>query len=289
MRSVLSFVLIVMMVFLAVAYFTMLDRKVLGYGQFRKGPFKVSLWGVVQPLLDGVKLFLKSFVVTSNMSFLEVSLGASLVLSSMVLSWFYISSYLGCYDLLSGLVVVMILSGVSVIGVFMVGLFSASVYSVVGVLRSVAQMVSYEVVMGLILIMVFQMSGSINKMGGFSVFMGVMIVFILGLTVVMEVNRTPVDFLEGESELVSGGVTELGGLLFALMFLAEYGFMAFYSVLVSVVLTGGLSVWLVIGCVYMFSWLRLSLPRFRYDLLMLFSWKILMPVVMLMLIIVWCV
>nr|AHB82310.1 NADH dehydrogenase subunit 1 [Hebesoma violentum] len=257
MRVLVDVVVVVSVAFLSVAFFTLLDRKVLGYGQMRKGPFKVFVGGVIQPLLDGVKLFLKGWINVSGLGGVEVFLGACVVFSMMILSWFVVLGLSGSFETTASLLVVLLLSGVGVVGMLSVGLFSGSVYSVLGVLRSVAQMVSYEVVMGLGLIFVFMGVWSVGSIKGMGWFLGIFWCVVMMIVVVMEVNRTPVDFLEGESELVSGGVTELGGLVFALLFMAEYGLMGFYSVLISILAVGKMSVVFVVFLIYSFSWVRL--------------------------------
>lgn len=221
-----------------VAFFTLLDRKVLGYGQMRKGPFKVFLVGVIQPVLDGLKLFFKNRFHMTSMGVLEVLVGRGVVFRCILVSWGVFGRIVGFVDSISYILILILVPGIRVVAVFIVGLFSSRVYRVLGVLRSVAQIIRYEVVLGLIFIFMFM-----NVWGGFidmqlGLSLKIVMVFLLLLVVVIEVNRTPMDFIEGESELVSGGVTEIGGLVFAFMFMAEYGFMGFYRVLVRILVFG---------------------------------------------------
>nr|APH07732.1 NADH dehydrogenase subunit 1 [Acanthogyrus cheni] len=277
----------VLISFVSVAFFTLLDRKVLGYGQIRKGPNKSVFMGVLLPLVDGVKLFFKNFMFPNSTIFPLVLLGGVIVFCSMVFTWVVVNSFFGGLESVPFILMVLFISGFSVVGVFTMGLFSSGVYSYLGVLRSVAQMVSYEVVMGLVLLVLVVFSLSLYSLMRIPVLLVLVFVPTYLLAVIMEVNRTPVDFLEGESELVSGGVTELGGLVFALMFMGEYGFMAVYSVLLSIYVFGCVYVSVVFMGILLMSWLRLSLPRFRYDLLMLVSWKFMMPLIMVLILVVW--
>ncbi|KAL7667816.1 hypothetical protein ACOME3_010355 [Neoechinorhynchus agilis] len=217
----------------------------------------------------------------------SVLLGGVIVFCCIIFSWVIVVRLRGGMERMPFVLVILFVAGFRVVGVFTMGLFSGGVYRVVGVLRSVAQMISYEVVIGLLLLIVVFSSVSIFRLSGVVGLVLFLYFPLLLIGVIIEVNRTPVDFMEGESELVSGGVTELGGLVFAFMFLGEYGFIRVYSILISYLLLGSFRFVLIFLVVYVFSWLRLSLPRFRYDLLMLLRWKILIPAVMISMLVEW--
>nr|YP_009241138.1 NADH dehydrogenase subunit 1 [Polyacanthorhynchus caballeroi]AMK47834.1 NADH dehydrogenase subunit 1 [Polyacanthorhynchus caballeroi] len=286
-RLGLEVVLGLSVVLLSVAFFTLLDRKVLGYGKGRKGPNKVSVVGVLQPVLDGVKLFLKGVKGCESMMGWPVLMGAVVVLVSVFGVWSVVMSVWGGSDLFSVVVWMILFGGVVTVSSFVMGLGGLSKFSLVGALRSVAQMVSYEVVMGIGLIIMVSHNGSLGVFGGWDVVVNVVSVVVVLISIVVETNRTPVDFVEGESELVGGVVTEVGGVVFSLVFMGEYGMMGVYCIVLVLGILGWVSVWWVLVGVYVFGWLRMSFPRFRYDLLMVVSWKVLSPVIMLMGIIWW--
>lgn len=275
-----------MISFVRVAFFTLLDRKVLGYGQIRKGPNKSVFMGVLLPLVDGVKLFFKNFMFPNSTIFPLVLLGGVIVFCSMVFTWVVVNRFFGGLERVPFILMVLFISGFRVVGVFTMGLFRSGVYRYLGVLRSVAQIVRYEVVMGLVLLVLVVFSLSLYSLIGIPVLLVLVFVPTYLLAVIIEVNRTPVDFLEGESELVSGGVTELGGLVFALMFMGEYGFIAVYRVLLRIFVFGCVYVSVVFMGILLIRWLRLSLPRFRYDLLMLVRWKFMMPLIIVLILVV---
>nr|UTM92287.1 NADH dehydrogenase subunit 1 [Bolbosoma vasculosum] len=278
MHFLVYFLVEILLVLVLLGYFTLLERKVLGYGQLRKGPNKAVLWGLVQPLLDGLKLFMKGFWGSGVGGVLSMwgfpIIGLFLVLSL----WLVLGGLWGSFGL--GFVLLYVVLVASLVGVsfFVSGYLSGGKYSMVGSVRNLAQVISYEGVMVVGLLAVMLYSGSSSVLLNLMPVVGFIIFLFLLVAVVMESNRTPVDFVEGESELVSGLATEMGGLSFSLLFMMEYGVMSFYSVLLSLVVWGilGMVSVLVSAMVIMMFlvMLRLSLPRSRYDMNMLWGWKI---------------
>nr|YP_009121988.1 NADH dehydrogenase subunit 1 [Southwellina hispida]AIO11164.1 NADH dehydrogenase subunit 1 [Southwellina hispida] len=261
-------------------YFTLLERKVLGYGQYRKGPNKAILWGLLQPMLDGFKLFMKGFWGEYVSGLMNLWVFPSAGLFVIMFLWFVVSGYWGVLGM--GLLLIYIILLSSVVGVmfFVSGYLTGGKYSMIGSLRSLAQAISFEGILAFSLISVMVVGcGSVSDLSVMGLGWGLVVMVFLVVSVVMESNRTPVDFVEGESELVSGLATEVGGLSFSLLFLMEYGLMSFYSFVLALIFWGSGSqiLWVMVFMLLFMSvlcFLRLSLPRSRYDLNMTWGWKV---------------
>nr|UTM92251.1 NADH dehydrogenase subunit 1 [Bolbosoma balaenae] len=278
MRFIVYLLVEVLLVLVLLGYFTLLERKVLGYGQLRKGPNKAVLWGLVQPLLDGLKLFMKGFWGEGVSGVLSMWGFPSMGLFLVLCLWVIMGAFWGSFGLGFILFYVVLLASLIGVSFFISGYLTGGKYSMVGSVRNLAQVVSYEGVMVLGLLVVMLYSGSGGFLLSLSPVLGSIVILFLLVAVVMESNRTPVDFVEGESELVSGLATEMGGLSFSLLFMMEYGVMSFYSVLLSFVIWGVMG-WAIVMLTAMvlvvfLVLLRLSLPRSRYDMNMLWGWKI---------------
>nr|YP_010587532.1 NADH dehydrogenase subunit 1 [Biston mediolata]WAB46047.1 NADH dehydrogenase subunit 1 [Biston mediolata] len=277
-------------VLVGVAFLTLLERKILGYIQIRKGPNKVGLIGILQPFSDAVKLFTKeqTFPMNSNYFSYYYSPIFSFILSLML--WVLIPYYFNLVSFSLGLLFFFCCTSLGVYTVMIAGWSSNSNYSLLGGLRSVAQTISYEVSLALIL-----MSGIMMVMDfdlvNFGVyqnmvwFLFIMFPLSLGLlsSIMAETNRTPFDFAEGESELVSGFNVEYSSGGFALIFLAEYSSILFMSMLFVLIYLGGYEIDFffylkLVFISFLFIWVRGTLPRYRYDKLMYLSWKSYLPV-----------
>nr|ANW36800.1 NADH dehydrogenase subunit 1 [Biston panterinaria] len=277
-------------VLIGVAFLTLLERKVLGYIQIRKGPNKVGLIGILQPFSDAVKLFTKeqTFPINSNYFCYYYSPVFSFVLSLML--WMLIPYYFNLVSFSLGMLFFFCCTSLGVYTVMIAGWSSNSNYSLLGGLRSVAQTISYEVSLALIL-----MSGIIMVMDFSLFYFGIyqnmvwflFVMFPLSLSLLSsmmaETNRTPFDFAEGESELVSGFNVEYSSGGFALIFLAEYSSILFMSMLFVLIYLGGYEInfffYLKLVFVsFIFIWVRGTLPRYRYDKLMYLSGKSYLPV-----------
>ena len=292
-----KFLLLIIPVFISVAYLTLAERKVLGYTQTRKGPNVVGIYGLLQPLADGVKLFSKEMIIPNHVNLFLYFFAPILALTLSVLIWSVLplgSSYV-LSDISLGILVIFALSSVGVYAILISGWSSNSKYAFIGALRAAAQMISYEVSIGLILISVILSSGSLNLITIIHTqYQGIWFIFPLFPTAIMflvscfaETNRAPFDLTEGESELVSGYNVEYSSMSFALFFLAEYSHIIFMSFLFTVLFLGGTSVWYhnyswllffkTNFIIFSFIWIRTSFPRLRYDQLMALLWKTYLP------------
>jgi NADH-quinone oxidoreductase subunit H len=299
-----------------VALLTLVERKVIGWMQLRRGPNRVRLFGLVpglgQPFADVVKLLIKEIVIPERANPVLFRLAPVVVLVPAFATWAVIplSPELVVADIDAGLLYVLSLTSVGVYGVILAGWAANSKYAFLGAMRSAAQMVAYEIAMGFALVGVLMAAGSLNlgeiiqgQSGGvgawnwFWLFPLFVVYFISG---VAETNRAPFDVAEGESEIVAGFHVEYSGMAFAVFFLAEYANMILISALAAVFFLGGwLSpfegyplvgdtflaepsfLWLGLKIsffLFLFLWFRATFPRYRYDQIMRLGWKVLIPV-----------
>nr|YP_009772326.1 NADH dehydrogenase subunit 1 [Hydrotaea dentipes]QIT03207.1 NADH dehydrogenase subunit 1 [Hydrotaea dentipes] len=286
---IISSLLLIIFVLVSVAFLTLLERKVLGYIQIRKGPNKVGIMGIPQPFCDAIKLFTKeqSYPLLSNYISYYFSPIFSLFLSLLV--WMCMPMFMKLFSFNLGLLFFLCCTSLGVYTVMIAGWSSNSNYALLGGLRAVAQTISYEVSMALILLSFIFLIGGYNMLMFYKYQLFIWFLFIM-LPVALvwfsislaETNRTPFDFAEGESELVSGFNVEYSSGGFALIFLAEYASILFMSMLFCVMFLGGdiFSVFFYIKLTFisfMFIWVRGTLPRFRYDKLMYLAWKSFLP------------
>nr|QPQ74972.1 NADH dehydrogenase subunit 1 [Pantala flavescens] len=277
-------------VLVGVAFLTLLERKVLGYIQIRKGPNKVGYCGIVQPFCDAIKLFTKeqTFPMVSNYMPYYFSPIFSLFVSLLI--WSIMPSWFGLYSFNLGLLFFLCCTSVGVYTVMIAGWSSNSIYALLGGLRAVAQTISYEVSLALILISFIFLSNGYS-MYQFSLYQNYIwfmfitfpLMIIWFASSLAETNRTPFDFAEGESELVSGFNVEYSSGGFALIFMAEYSSILFMSMLFVVMFLGGdfyspIFILKLVLVSFMFIWVRGTLPRYRYDKLMYLAWKSFLPV-----------
>nr|YP_010933568.1 NADH dehydrogenase subunit 1 [Aegialites californicus]WKT09011.1 NADH dehydrogenase subunit 1 [Aegialites californicus] len=286
---ILSMIILIISVLVGVAFLTLLERKVLGYIQIRKGPNKVGLMGILQPFSDAIKLFSKEqtfpFMANLNIYYFSPLLNFMISLFLWVSMPFYsvfLSFNLSVLFFLS-------VSSLSVYTVMLAGWSSNSNYSLLGSLRSVAQTISYEVSLALILMSFVFLIMGLNLLNFFKfqyyiwfLFFCLPLSLMWVISSLAETNRTPFDFAEGESELVSGFNVEYSSGGFALIFLAEYASILFMSMICVLLFMGGnlFSFMFFIKLViisFFWIWVRGTLPRFRYDKLMYLAWKSFLP------------
>nr|AFI23564.1 NADH dehydrogenase subunit 1 [Stephanitis mendica] len=286
---ILNFLFLILMLLISIAYLTLLERKILSYMQLRKGPNKVGFMGLLQPFSDGIKLFFKEQVNLIFFNYFIYMLSPIFMFMVSLLIW---SIYPFLWNLLNfnyGFLFFLCCSSLSIYGLLLCGWSSNSNYSLLGSLRAVAQIISYEVslVMIIICLMIFSFSFNLLNLMNYQyyiwfVFFSFPLFFCWLSTCLAEVNRSPFDFAEGESELVSGFNIEYGGGGFALIFLAEYGNIILMSFMTSLFFLGCdiysfIFYMKSIFISFWFIWVRSTLPRFRYDKLMYLTWKVFLP------------
>jgi NADH-quinone oxidoreductase subunit H len=300
---VLEILIIIVPLLVAVAYFTLAERKVIASMQRRRGPNVVGIWGLLQPLADGLKLLVKETILPSNSNVILFVIAPILTFLISLLGWAVIpyAETVVLSDLNVGILYTFAVSSLGVYGIILSGWSSNSKYAFLGALRSAAQMVSYEVSIGLIIISVLLCAGSLNLskivLAQESIwyiiplFPVAMMFFISALA---ETNRAPFDLPEAEAELVAGYNVEYSAMGFALFFLGEYANILMMCALNTILFLGGWlspfdffpftlvpqSLWFGLKVAFVgfvFIWVRASYPRYRYDQLMRLGWKVFLP------------
>nr|YP_010417868.1 NADH dehydrogenase subunit 1 [Hypolimnas usambara]USF18027.1 NADH dehydrogenase subunit 1 [Hypolimnas usambara] len=277
-------------VLIGVAFLTLLERKVLGYIQIRKGPNKMGYLGVLQPFCDAIKLFSKEQVYLNYSNYLVYYFSPimSFILSLMI--WMLVPYLFNMIMFNLGILFFLCCTSVGVYTLMVAGWSSNSNYSLLGGLRAVAQTISYEVSMSLIMMSSIIMIMDFNLMNFFNYQVMIWFIFLmmpLSLcflsSMMAETNRTPFDFAEGESELVSGFNIEYSSGGFALIFLSEYSSILFMSLLFVILYLGGYNLtfffyFKLVFLSFFFIWVRGTLPRYRYDKLMYLCWSGYLPI-----------
>nr|YP_010439959.1 NADH dehydrogenase subunit 1 [Pseudoechthistatus hei]UTD45005.1 NADH dehydrogenase subunit 1 [Pseudoechthistatus hei] len=285
-----SSLILIICVLVGVAFLTLLERKVLGYIQIRKGPNKVGVLGLIQPFSDAIKLFTKeqTYPFMSNFNLYYLSPVMNLFLALLLWVCIPLFSVNISFDL--SMLYFLSISSLGVYSVMLAGWSSNSNYSLLGSLRAVAQTISYEVSLALILMsfLFMVLSLSILDLMKFQkniwfLMLMLPLCFMWLVSSLAETNRTPFDFAEGESELVSGFNVEYSSGGFAMIFLAEYASILFMSFMCSMLFLGGdllsLFFFIKVGLMgFLWIWVRGTLPRYRYDKLMYLAWKSYLPV-----------
>jgi len=296
--------IILVPLFIVVAYYTLAERKVIGYMQVRKGPNRVGPKGLFQPFADLFKLMFKEIILPTNSNKYLFFIAPVITFAPAMAAWAVIpfNATLVFSDINAGLLYILAMTSVGVYGVIIAGWASNSKYALLGAMRSAAQIVAYEIAMGFALVGVLMAAGSLNlgqivqsQAGGWSNWFALPLLplFIVYLiSGVAETNRAPFDVAEGESEIVAGFHVEYSGMTFAVFFLAEYANMILIAMLASLLFFGGwLSPvpdiiddsigWLFLKTgffMFLFLWFRATFPRYRYDQIMRLGWKVLIPV-----------
>jgi NADH-quinone oxidoreductase subunit H len=317
---ILQILLLFVPLLLAVAYYTYAERKVIGYMQNRIGPNRVGAFGLLQPIIDGVKLLLKEVITPSKSSRYLFVVAPIMAFAPAIAAWAVIpfSDGLVISNANAGMLYLFAMTSMGVYGIVIAGWASNSKYAMFGALRAAAQVVSYELPMGFCIVGVLIGAGSLNlshiveaQSGGLLHWYWVpmfplFIIFII--SGVAETNRAPFDVVEGESEIVAGHHVEYSGMRFALFFLGEYASMILISALIAILFVGGwLSpfqglpfiqqylewvpgiIWFFLKTgffMFLYLWIRATFPRYRYDQIMRLGWKILIPLTLVWVIVV---
>jgi NADH-quinone oxidoreductase subunit H len=305
---------------LTVAYYTYLERKVIGFMQDRIGPNRVGPCGLLQPIADGLKLLFKETIFPTKANRYLFILAPVLTIGPALAAWAVIpfSPQLVLANVNVGLLYLLAMTSLGIYGIVIAGWASNSKYAFLGALRSAAQIISYEIAMGFALVGVLMLSGSMNlsdivmaQSGGVTswFWLPLLPLFVIyWVSAVAETNRAPFDVAEGESEIVAGFHVEYSGMLFAIFFLAEYANMILVSILATLMFAGGwLSpfegmpsinnyvlwvpdlFWLISKTVLfmlLFLWFRATFPRYRYDQIMRLGWKVFIPVTLFWIVVV---
>nr|AGN71050.1 NADH dehydrogenase subunit 1 [Callulina kreffti] len=283
-------------ILLAVAFFTLIERKILGYMQHRKGPNIVGPLGLLQPIADGIKLFTKEPVRPSTSSQILFLLSPTLALTLALFIWTPLPMPTPLYNLNLSILFILAISSLTVYTILGSGWASNSKYALIGALRAVAQMISYEVTLALIVLSTILVSGGFSldnfiilQQSTWLIFSAWPLMIMWFISTLAETNRAPFDLTEGESELVSGFNVEYAGGPFALFFLAEYANILMMNTLSTIIFLGPQNLMkttsLMIKTSFMsilFLWVRASYPRFRYDQLMHLIWKKFLPLTLML-------
>jgi len=290
-------------VLVSVAYLTLAERKVMAAMQMRKGPNVVGPFGLLQPFADALKMLMKETIIPTGANRVLFIVAPLLTMTLAMIAWAVIPVNDGwaIADINVGILYLFAVSSLGVYGIVIAGWASNSKYAFLGALRSAAQMVSYEVSMGLVIVTVLLCAGSLNltaivhaqeRIWFFIPLFPMFVVFFI--SILAETNRAPFDLPEGESEIVGGFHVEYGAMTFGLFFLGEYANMILMSAMTSILFLGGwLSpipfapftwvpgpLWFILKIclvLFMFVWVRATFPRFRYDQLMRLGWKVFLP------------
>ena len=300
---VLKILLIVVPLLLFIAYLTYFERKVIGAIQLRKGPNVVGPFGLFQPIADGIKLLTKDTIFPENANKFIFIFSPILTFTLALIGWAVIpiDYKIVLADINVGVMYIFAVSSLGVYGIIMAGWASNSRYAFLGALRSAAQMISYEVSIGLIIISVLITSGSLNlteivmkQQNMWYVIPHFPMFIIFFISTLAETNRAPFDLPEAESELVAGYNVEYSSMSFGLFFLGEYGNMILMSSMSTILFLGGWLppvdisffenipgfIWFLLKVtflLFLFLWVRATLPRYRYDQLMRLGWKVFLP------------
>nr|YP_086826.1 NADH dehydrogenase subunit 1 [Trialeurodes vaporariorum]AAS77787.1 NADH dehydrogenase subunit 1 [Trialeurodes vaporariorum] len=292
MMATINMISIILIVFISIAFFTLMERKVISYTQNRKGPNKSSINGITQPMADAVKLMNKEINMNYKSNFIMFMVSPTINITCSIMMWFIYPSMFSFKFMKMSMVYIICCMSVNIIAVLTMSWSSNSNYSLLGMMRTVSQLVSYEINMMMIILLSINMSEQMNlehmtaltKSSPISLMMSITLMMRM-ITSLAETNRTPFDFSEGESELISGFNVEFSGKSFMFLFLAEYS-----SILIMAMMTTTLFfsaalpspefVLVYLALCFTFVWTRTSLPRFRYDKLMKINWQQILPTTM---------
>ncbi|MFK7761244.1 MAG: NADH-quinone oxidoreductase subunit NuoH [Candidatus Midichloriaceae bacterium] len=310
---ILKILLLIIPLLLSVAYLTLAERKIIGWMQLRKGPNRTGFLGLLQPIADALKLIFKEPIIPQGSDKILFLLAPIITFSLAMIGWAAIPiDTFVIANLNVGVMYILAVSSLGVYGVIIAGWASNSKYAFLGAIRSAAQMISYEIAIGLCIVCVLLTTGTlnlteiINAQKDMPFYMDLLLFpmfVVFFISILAETNRHPFDLPEAESELVAGYNVEYSSMPFALFFLGEYANMILMSSFAVVLFMGGWLppfkleflnfvpgfVWFILkimSCLFIFIWVRASIPRFRYDQLMRLGWKVFLPLTLIWVILI---
>ena len=310
---ILKILLLIIPLLLSVAYLTLAERKIIGWMQLRKGPNRTGFLGLLQPIADALKLIFKEPIIPQGSDKVLFLLAPIITFSLAMIGWAAIPiDTFVIANLNVGVMYILAVSSLGVYGVIIAGWASNSKYAFLGAIRSAAQMISYEIAIGLCIVCVLLTTGTlnlteiINAQKDMPLYMDLLLFpmfVVFFISILAETNRHPFDLPEAESELVAGYNVEYSSMPFALFFLGEYANMILMSSFAVVLFMGGWLppfkleflnfvpgfIWFILKimfCLFIFIWIRASIPRFRYDQLMRLGWKVFLPLTLIWVILI---
>nr|AWN56285.1 NADH dehydrogenase subunit 1 [Goeldia sp. DPP-2018] len=288
MNFLFNLIISIISLLISVAFYTIIERKILSYIQIRKGPNKVGFLGILQPFSDAIKLFNKNLTTLEMTNFLIFSISPifTITISILIIPLLPLNLY-SMFDNKNSFLMFFIISSMGVYSILMMSWSSNSKYCYLGSIRSVSQLISYEISFFMIIFIICILSNSYSftqikeSQNMLLFFYGNILILLIWLSSCLgETNRSPFDFAEGESELVSGFNVEYMGSWFALIFLAEYLSMLILSMMTSLMFFKSINIPFTLLTSMFLIWIRGTVPRFRYDMLMTLNWKLFIPILL---------
>ena len=284
--NIINSIEIIIPILISIAYITLAERKIMGRMQRRIGPNKVGIIGIIQPIIDGIKLISKEIIIPQRVQIFEMLIGPLIILILCLIIWIPIPIDLGVMikENKYSILYILAISSLNVYLYIYSGWSTISKYAYIGSLRSISQLISYEVSIGIIFMCIIYLNNSFNfndlllfQIYSSNLFPLFPIVFLFFISILAETNRPPFDLPEAESELIAGYLIEYGGFAFASIYLAEYGFILFMSFLFSILFFGFFLSFFSLFIIFFFIWIRATLPRIRYDHLLSLGWTNILP------------
>nr|YP_010003287.1 NADH dehydrogenase subunit 1 [Meteorus pulchricornis]ACY09471.1 NADH dehydrogenase subunit 1 [Meteorus pulchricornis]QHS69751.1 NADH dehydrogenase subunit 1 [Meteorus pulchricornis]WCB99554.1 NADH dehydrogenase subunit 1 [Meteorus pulchricornis] len=287
--SLLMFILVILFIMVSVAFFTLFERKMMALFHYRKGPNKIGIMGLMQPFSDAMKLLSKEFFLPFMSNFMIYMLSPMFMIIISIMMWMIYPFLTNMLNFKMNTLFFLCIMSMGVYSLMLMGWSSNSSFSMIGAIRSIAQSISYEVIFTITLLIMMCMINSLklNNLLNYSKYLMLLILFypimmILLISMLAEINRTPFDLSEGESELVSGFNVEYGESKFTLIFLSEYATLLLMMYLITMIFfslnyLNIMFYMLFFMNLFLITWIRMTFPRIRYDMLMFICWFFFLP------------
>nr|WHU54561.1 NADH deshydrogenase subunit 1 [Chelonus munakatae] len=281
--------MLIILIMLSVAFFTLFERKIMGHFHNRKAPNKMFLLGISQPINDAMKLFSKELFFNNKMYLMLYFLSPLLMMNLSFLIWIFYPFFFNLMNNNINFMMLISLISLGIYGLIISGWSSNSMYAMIGSIRSIAQSISYEITFSLTLLLFMMLINSLNmkklmifNKNFYIIFMNLPLMMLIINSIIAEINRTPFDLSEGESELVSGFNIEYSSINFIFIFLSEYSKLMFMMLLLTILFFNSnytfYIVFISIMLMFMITWIRMTFPRLRYDKLMYMCWMYMLPI-----------